>query len=109
MPQRDVLRGRHGIAANHARQAANLLAAHRISLVRHRRTAALLSAKWLFGFANFCALQVPDLRRNPLKRRREYRERSRIFGVAVSLDHLRRNWRDVEAEFAADFLFDFRP
>ena len=36
VPQRDIFQRRHRIGAHHAREAAHLLARHRVPLVRHR-------------------------------------------------------------------------
>ena len=108
VPQRDIFERGERIRAHHAREAANLLARHGIALVRHGRAAALLAAKRLLHFANFGALQMADLERHALKRRRDNRERGKILRVAVALDHLRRNRRGGEAEPLADFLLDFR-
>ena len=66
VPQRDILKGRLRIGAHHARQAADLLAGHRIALVRHRRTALLALGEILLGLAHFGALQMPHFERDLL-------------------------------------------
>ena len=71
VPQRDVLERRHGVAANQAREADDLLAADRVALVRHRRRALLPLGERLFDFADFGLLQPANLERELLERRRE--------------------------------------
>ena len=95
VPERDVfVRGDH-VGAHDARQAADLFAAHGIALVRHRRTAALLAAERLFGFAHFGALQMANLRGDFFESRRDKCQRADELRVAIALDHLRGDWSDV--------------
>ena len=61
VPQRHVLQRRHGVAAQQARQAGQVLAQDRVLLVRHRRGALLPLAERLLRFADLGALPVADL------------------------------------------------
>ncbi|MNC49070.1 hypothetical protein D3C75_982200 [compost metagenome] len=69
MPQRHVLVGRHHVAANHARQAGDVLAADRIAFVRHRRRALLAFGKSFFHLADFALLQGTDFGSELVQRR----------------------------------------
>ena len=65
------------VAAQHAREAGDLLGLDRVALVRHRRGALLPGAERLLHLAHLGALQVADLGREPLQaRRRRARSRS---------------------------------
>ena len=70
------------------------------------RAAALFAAEGLFGFADFGALQVADFERDFFQRGADERERTEIVRVAIALNHLRSDRRDVQAEALADALFD---
>ena len=65
-------------AAHHARQAADLLAGHRVPLVRHGGGALLLLAEKFFRLADFGALQVADLGGDLVECRRNHRQRSQV-------------------------------
>ena len=89
VPQRDVLERRNGVAAQHARQARDLLALDRVALVGHRRGALLAGAKGLLGLAHLGALEVADLGRQALQAGAGERDRAEQLGVAVARDDLR--------------------
>src|SRR5271156_3024408 len=108
VPERDILQGREGIHAHHARQPADLFARYGIAFMRHRRAAALLAAKRFFHFAHFCALQVADFLRDALQRRGDDRECREILSVAVAFNYLGSDRCSREAQALADLLFDFR-
>ena len=55
------------VAAQHAREAGDLLGLDRVALVRHRRGALLPRAERLLHLAHLGALQVADLRRQALQ------------------------------------------
>ena len=108
VPERDVLERRHGVAAQQPRQADDLLAADRVALVRHRRRALLALGERLLDLADLGLLQAADLERELLERRGGDRQRRQQLGVAIALDHLRRDRRRLEAEPPADVGFDRR-
>ena len=84
----------------------DLLAADRVALVRHRRRALLALGKRLLDLANLGLLKAADLQRELLERRTGNRQRRQQLGMAVALDHLRRDRRRLQAERAADVGFD---
>ena len=106
MPQRDVFERGLQVAAQHARQPAELLRLDRVALVRHRARALLLAlAERLLDLAHLGALQVADLERERLDARADRRARVQHFGVAVARQHLRRGHRrepEVLAHVALD-------
>ena len=108
VPQRDVLEPGAEVPAQHPRQPAELLALHRVALVRHRRGALLLPGpERLLHLAHLGALQVADLRRELLDARADARARVEQLRVPVAREHLRRGHRR-EAELRADVLLDER-
>ena len=107
MPKRNIFVRREHVGAHQPGQPANLLARHRIALVRHGGTAALLAAKMFFRLAHFGALQMPDFQRNFFERRRDQRQRTHIMCMPVALNHLRGHRRDVQSQPRANLLFDF--
>ena len=103
VPERDVLDGRLGVAAQHAREAADALAHDRVALVRHRARALLLpGAERLLGLADLGALEVADLGREPLEARAGERDRLQQRGVAVARDDLGRDRLGGEPEARED-------
>ena len=78
----------------------DLLAADRVALVRHRRRALLPLAERLLDLADLGLLQTADLERELLERGRGDRERRQQLGVAVALDHLRRDRRGLAGRAA---------
>ena len=102
------LERRDAVRPHHPRESAHLLAAYRIPFVRHRRTSALLAAKRFLSFANFRALQMPDLQCDLFQRRRDNRERRHILRVPVALDHLRSHRIGPQPQPHADLLLDVR-
>ena len=66
-----------GVAAQHAREARDLLALDRVALVGHRRGALLPGAERLLGLAHLGALEVADLGREPLESGAGERDRAR--------------------------------
>ena len=92
VPEGDVLAGRQGVAAEHAREAADPLADDRVALVRHRRGALLRAlTEGLLHFAHLGALEVADLGREPLEPRAGERDRRQQRRVAVACDDLGRD------------------
>src|SRR5262245_8273838 len=69
VPQRDVLERRVGVAAQQPRQPADLLAADRVALVRHRRRALLSLRERLLDLADLGLLQAADFQGELLQRR----------------------------------------
>ena len=59
------------------------------------------------GFADLCALKMPNFKRNLLHRRRRDRQRRKELGVPVALNDLSRDGRVLQGELFADALFDF--
>ena len=95
VPQRDILERSLQVAAQHAREARQLLGLDRIPLVRHRARALLLAfAERLLDFTHLGALEVADLERERLDRRAERRARVHDLGVPVAGEHLRRRAPD---------------
>ena len=70
VPERVVLERGAGIAAKQPRQPDDLLAADRVSLVRHRRRALLPLGERLLDLADLGLLQSANLERELLERRR---------------------------------------
>ena len=68
MPQRDILHRRRHIGPHHAGEASEVLRQHRVALVRHRGRTLLALGEEFLGFQHLRALQVPDLRGEPLDR-----------------------------------------
>ena len=90
VPQRDVFERGLQVAAQHAREPAQLLRLDRVALVRHRARALLLAlAERLLGLAHLGALQVTDLERERLDARADRRARVQHLGVAIARQHLR--------------------
>ena len=88
MPQRHVVQRRLRVRAHHTRQPADLLAAHRIALVRHGRAAALPGGERLFRLTHFGALEVADFESDLFERGGHYGQRADVLRVAVAADHL---------------------
>ena len=93
-------------AAHQPGEARDLLAAHRVALVRHRRGALLPRAEGLLDLAHLGLLQRADLGRELLEARRDERERRHHLGVAVALEDLRGDGRRQQPELRADRLLD---
>jgi len=108
VPERDIFEGGEHVGAYEAGEAANLFAGDGIALVRHGGTAALLTAKGLFGFADFCALKVAHFQSDFFERCGDKRQGAEILRVAVSLNDLRSDGNGSEAEALADAFFHFR-
>ena len=108
MPQRHVLEAGDGVAAQHAREAADALAGDRVALVRHRRGALLAAGERLGRLAHLAALQVPHLGREAVERAAEDRERRQQLGVAVARDDLRGDVLARQAELGERELLDAR-
>ena len=100
VPEGDVLEAGLGIAAHHAREAADLLAGHGVALVRHGGGALLLFAEELFRFADFGALQVANLGGDLVQRRGNDGERAEVVRVAVALNDLRAKRRQLSVPAA---------
>ena len=95
------MRGRR-IAAHHAREAADVLEAPGVALVRHRGGALLARAELFLDLAHLGARQVPELDRELLEARGDQRERREQRGVAVALHDLGGHRLEADAEPAAD-------
>ena len=108
VPQRHVLEADDGVAAQHARQAADALAGDRVALVRHRGGALLAARERLGGLAHLAALQMADLGREAIERAAEDRQRRQQLGVAVAPDHLRGDVLAAEAELGEREILDAR-
>ena len=106
MPEGDVLQRGQRVRPHEARQAAHLLRADRVALVRHRARARLARRERLLRLEDFGALEIPDLERDLLERGREERERAHELGVPVALDDLGGDRLRDEPELAADLLLD---
>ena len=91
VPQRDILQRRRHIAADHAREAGQILGQHRVALVRHRRAALLPGREIFLGLEHLGALQVADFGRQPLDRRSDHAKRREEHRVAVARDDLGRD------------------
>src|SRR5262249_60328750 len=87
-PERDVLHRGERVRPDEPREAAHLLGAHGVALVRHRRRALLSFAERLLDLAHLRALEAPDLERELLEAGGEEGERGQDLGVAVALEHL---------------------
>ncbi len=107
VPEGDVFESGLRVAADHARQAADLLGGHGIALVRHGGGSLLLFAEEFFGLADFGALQVADLGGDLVQRRGDHGERAEIVRVAVALDNLRGDRGGFQSQARADFFFEF--
>ena len=103
-----VLHCRHGIAAQHAREAGNALALLGVALVRHRTGARLALVERLLGFANFGLLQRANLGGELFQRGADERERGHELRVPVALDDLRGSVFDAQPEVRADDLLQRR-
>ena len=108
VPQRHVLERRHGVAAQQARQARQVLAQDRVLLVRHRRGALLPLAERLLRLADLGALPVADLDRELLDGGAEQRQRVEELGVAIALHDLRGDGLGAQAERGERLLLDRR-
>ncbi len=108
VPERDVLQRRRHHAAHQPGKAGEVLAQHRVALVRHGRRALLARREELLGFQHFGALQVADLGGEPLDRGGDDAQRRKEHRVAVARDHLRRDRLDGEAQLLGDMGLDAR-
>src|SRR3954469_5005594 len=107
MPERDVLRRRAGVAAQHAREAGDALGRDRVALVGHRARPLLLPrAERLLDLAHLRALEVADLGREALEPGAGQRDRLQQLGVTVARDDLRRDVLALEAEALQDALLE---
>ena len=84
VPKGNVFVGSHHVAADQAREAADLFAGDGIALVRHRGAAALLGAEGFLGFADFGALEMADFKSNFFERGGNEREAAEIVSMAVA-------------------------
>src|SRR5262245_47140103 len=108
VPESDIFKTCLSISANDASQPAELFTGDGVALVRHSRRTFLPFGEWFLRFAHFGALQVTNFERDLLYGSRDNGERGKIFGVAVTLNHLRRNRREMQTKSGADALFNFR-
>ena len=96
------------VGAHQPGEPGDLLAADRVALVRHRRRPLLALAERLLDLADLRLLQAANLDRELFERRRGDRQRRQQLGVAVALNHLRRDRRRLQPETLADPRFDRR-
>ena len=108
MPQGDILKGRHGIAAHQPGQTGQVLAQHRVALMRHGRGALLAGMEELLRFAHFGALQVAHLGCQALNAAGHHGEGREEGRVAVTRDDLGADGFDRQAEFFGDEGLDPR-
>jgi len=73
-------------------QAANLFRSDRVAFVRIAEE-PFCPLKTLFNFTDFCALKMPNFKRDLLHRRRRDRQRRQKLGVSVALNDLSRDGR----------------
>ena len=91
-----------GVAAHHAREAADVLEAPGVALVRHRGGALLARAELLLDLAHLGARQVAELDGELLEARGDQRERREQRGVAIALHDLGGHRLEADAEPRAD-------
>ena len=108
VPQGDVLERRMSVRPNQPREAADLLAADRIALVRHRRRALLALPERLLDLANLRLLQPADFEREFLERCPSNGQRRQKLRMTIALDDLRRDRLRLESETAAHVRLDRR-
>ena len=105
VPQRHVLQRRHHRGAHHARQPGQVLAQHRVALVRHRRGALLPGMEELLRLPHLAALQMAHLGRQPLDAAtRSPPSVAEIRRVPVARDHLRGNRLRRQPQLLRDIL-----
>jgi len=98
MPERDVLDGRRGVAAQQTREPGDLLGLDRVALVGHRARALLPGGKGLAGLAQLGPGEVADLGGEALEAGAGQCDRLDELGVAVTRHHLGRDLLDRKAE-----------
>ena len=108
VPQHGVLQRRRDRPAHDAGQAGQVLAQHRVALVRHRRRALLARVEELLRLAHFAALQVAHFGRQPLDPARDHGERAEIGGMAVARDDLGGYRFDGQAELLGHIRLNAR-
>ena len=108
VPERDVFQRGHGVAADHAGEAAEFFAGDGVALVRHGGAAFLSGGKILLHLEHLGALEVAKLRGPAVDGRRDEREHGLELRVAVALDDLRGKRRCCEAQLFTHPLFDPR-
>ena len=108
VPKSDILERGDGIAAQHAGQAGEALAGDGVTLMRHGARAFLALGKELLGLEYFGALKGPKFCGPTLDARAYERNGGHQLGMNVSLYHLRRDGRWLEAKLAADEQLDLR-
>src|SRR5690349_5591559 len=96
------------VCPNQPREAADLLAADRIALVRHRRRALLTLPEWLLDLANLRLLKSTDFEREILERCRSNGKRRQKLRMTIARDDLRRDRLRLESETAAHVGLDRR-
>ena len=106
VPQRHVLQGRHGIAADHTGQTGEAFPGDRVPLVRHGAAALLATGEGFLGFQNLGALQVAELHGPVLEARGHESQPVHELGMDVALDDLRGDGRGLESEALANMGFN---
>ena len=106
MPQRVVLDGGHGVAAQEPGKTCQALADDRITLVRHGRRTFLSGREILLRLTYFRPLQMSDLDADLLEEGTDQRQRRQVLRMAVPLDHLRGYRCGAQAQLLADVDFD---
>ena len=98
-----------GVAAQHPRQAGDLLGLDRVALVRHRARALLARAERLLRPRRTSVrCEVADLGREALEAGAGQRDRLQQLGVAVARHDLRRDRLALEPEPRQDPLLELR-
>lgn len=106
VPEGDVLEGSLCVGADDAGETTDLLADDGVALVGHGGTALLLTfGEGLFGFADFCSLQVSYFEGDFLTESSDEGEGGDEGGVAVAGDDLAGDGGGLEAEDFADAGF----
>src|SRR5258708_31964709 len=104
VPQRDVLKGRLRIGANHSRQAPNLLARHRVPLVWHGGRAFLAGSKGFLSLTDLSPLQMADFQGDLLKRGSDQGQSGHVFGMKIAGNYLGRDGGWPQTQPSADSL-----
>src|SRR5438093_13312260 len=108
MPECDVLKSHDAVRAHDARHPANALGKDRVALVGHGARSLLTRLEFLLRLAHFSPLPVANLQSELVQRRRDDRQRAKIFRVIVALDDLRRNRSGFKSQPGANFFLDLR-
>ena len=108
VPERDVLERRSNIAADQPGQAGEILAEHRVALVRHCARPLLARRKELLRFEHLGTLKMADLGRQPFDAAGNDAQRREIHCVAIARDDLRADRLDREVHRLRNVRLDVR-